>query len=158
MAETVEVTEEIEAPAERVWAMIADLPRMGEWSPENEGATWLGGATEAAPGARFRGTNRNGRRQWSTSGRIVECEPGRLLAFRVSAGGLKVAEWRYAVEPTEAGCRVTETWVDERGPIVKVLGKPVSGVGDRAEHNRRGMAETLRRIKSAAEAAAAGSS
>jgi uncharacterized protein YndB with AHSA1/START domain len=151
------VSEEIAAPAAQVWAMIADLPRMGEWSPENEGATWLGGATEAAPGARFRGTNRNGKRKWSTIGRVVECEPGRRLAFRVSAGGLKVAEWRYAVEPTDSGCRVTETWVDQRGPFVKAFGKPVSGVADRAEHNRRGMEETLRRLKAAAEGTAPGS-
>ena len=153
MPDTVVVTEEIDAPAERVWAMVADLPRMGEWSPENEGASWLGGATAAAPGARFRGTNRNGSRRWRTSGRIVECEPGRRLAFRVSAGGLRVAEWRYTVEPTASGCRVTETWVDQRGPIVKAFGKPVSGVGDRVEHNRRGMEETLRRLRAAAEGA-----
>ena len=153
MAETVVVTEEIAAPAERVWAMISDLPRMGEWSPENEGATWLGGVTAPAPGARFRGTNRNGAKRWRTTGRIVECEPGRRLAFKVSAGGLSVSEWRYALEPTEGGCRVTETWVDQRGPIVKALGKPVSGVADRTEHNRRGMEQTLRQLKAAAEGA-----
>ena len=153
MADTVVVTEEIAAPAERVWAMIADLPRMGEWSPENEGATWLGGVTAAALGARFRGTNRNGAKQWRTSVRIVECEPGRSFAFKISAGGLGVAEWRYALEPTGGGCRVTETWVDQRGPIVRAFGKPVSGVGDRVAHNRRGMEETLRRLKAAAEAA-----
>lgn len=153
MAETVEVSEEIAAPAERVWAMIADLPRMGEWSPENEGATWLGGAAGPAVGARFRGTNRNGAKQWRTSGRIVDCDPGRRLAFKISAAGLGVAEWRYELEPTDDGCRVTETWVDQRGPLVRVLGKPVSGVADRAAHNRRSMEETLRRLKVAAEGA-----
>jgi len=43
MAEQVSVTREIGASAERVWAMVSDVTRMGEWSPENEGGVWLGG-------------------------------------------------------------------------------------------------------------------
>ncbi len=145
------MTQDIGAPAEAVWAMVSDLPRMGEWSPENQGAKWLRGGTGAEPGAKFRGTNRNGKRKWNTLGTIVDAVPGRLLTFRITAAGLKVAEWRYVFEPTAGGCRVTETWVDQRGRIVKALGKPVSGVADRAEHNRIGMVRTLARLKEAAE-------
>jgi uncharacterized protein YndB with AHSA1/START domain len=151
MAEQVEVSEDIRAPADRVWAMVSDLTRMGEWSPENEGARWLGGAVGPTVGARFRGVNRNGRKRWRTSGRITEAQPGRLLIFRTKAVGLPVAEWRYQFETTANGCRVTETTVDQRGRIVKALGKMVSGVADRAEHNRSTMAETVRRLKVAAE-------
>src|SRR3954468_6506548 len=50
----VSVSRDVPAPAERVWEMVSDLPRMGEWSPENEGGEWIGGATAAAPGAKFR--------------------------------------------------------------------------------------------------------
>jgi uncharacterized protein YndB with AHSA1/START domain len=152
MNEQVSVTREIGAPAERVWSMVSDVTRMGEWSPENEGAEWLRGATGPQRGATFRGTNRNGKKKWKTVATIVEVEPGRVFSFRVTAAaGLKVAEWRYAFEPTATGCRVTETWVDQRGVIVKTLGKPVSGVGDRASHNRAGMEQTLERLASAAE-------
>ena len=66
MADEVSVSREIAAPAEQVWAMVSDVTRMGEWSPEAEGATWLGDASGAAPGARFRGTNRHGTKTWST--------------------------------------------------------------------------------------------
>jgi len=149
------VTREINAPAEQVWAMVSDVTRMGEWSPETEGATWLGGATSAAPGVKFRGTNRNGKKKWDTVAKIVAAERGRVLAFRVAAGPLKVAEWRYAFEPTANGCQVTETWIDQRGVVVKTLGKMLTGVDDRAEHNRSGMEQTLERLKSAAEAAPA---
>src|ERR1700731_1593031 len=110
MAEQVSVTRDIGAPAEKVWAMVADVTRMGEWSPENDGATWLRGATAPKPGAAFRGKNRNGKKKWTTMGTITDAEPGRILVFRVTASGLKVAEWRYAFETTETGCRVTETW------------------------------------------------
>jgi uncharacterized protein YndB with AHSA1/START domain len=151
MAEQVSVIQEINAPPDKVWAMVSDLTRMGEWSPENEGATWLRGATGPTVGATFRGTNRNGKKRWNTLGTIIEIEPGRLLAFRTTAAGFKVAEWRYAFETTSSGCRVTETWIDQRGTVAKTLGKPVSGVADRAAHNRGTMEKTLERLKSAAE-------
>ena len=47
---------------------------------------------------------------------------------------------------------MTETWTDERNPLVKALGKLVSGVSDRASHNRAGMEQTLANLKAAAEA------
>jgi uncharacterized protein YndB with AHSA1/START domain len=151
MPDQLSVTEEINAPAEQVCTMIADLPRMGEWSPENDGATWLHGATGAQPGARFSGSNSNGSKKWTTVGTIVEAEPGRLLVFRVNAKGFKVAEWRYEFETTATGCRVTETWIDRRGLVAKSLGKPISGVTDRLGHNRATMEKTLELLKVAAE-------
>jgi uncharacterized protein YndB with AHSA1/START domain len=151
MVNQVSVTQEIGAPAEKVWAMVSDMTRMGEWSPENERATWLRGATGPQPGATFSTGNRNGKKKWKTAGTIVDAEPGRLLTFRITAAGFKVAEWRYAFETIATGCRVTETWIDQRGHIARVLGKPVSGVADRASHNRVTMRQTLERLKVAAE-------
>jgi uncharacterized protein YndB with AHSA1/START domain len=153
MGQQVSVSRDIAAPAAQVWAMVSDVTRMGEWSPENEGATWLGGATAAQPGARFKGTNRNGKKRWNTVAKVIEVEPGRSFAFNVSAVGLNVAEWRYEFEETPSGCRVTETWIDRRGRIATTLGKPVSGVADRAAHNQAGMEQTLERLKAAAESA-----
>jgi hypothetical protein len=152
MADHVSVTIGIDAPAEKVSGMVADLTRMGEWSPENTGATWLHGATGAASGARFKATNSAGRKEWSTTGTVVEAVPGRVLSFRVTAVGAKVALWTYRFEPTGAGCVVTESWVDERNAFVKLAGKPVSGVADRVTHNRAGMEQTLQNLKAAAEA------
>jgi len=151
MAEEVSVAREILAPAREVWEMVSDVTRMGEWSPESEGAEWLRGATGPQPGATFRGRNRNGKKSWSTVATIVDAEPGRLLSFRVRAAGFKVAEWRYEFESTANGCVVTERWIDQRGAIAKALGKPVSGVADRATHNRVGMEKTLERVAAAAE-------
>ena len=154
MTDEVSVHRDIAAPPDRVWSMVSDVTRMGEWSPESESATWLGGAKGPHAGAKFRGVNRNGKRKWETEATVVEAEPGRLFAFRVTAAGFKVAEWRYTFEPTDSGCRVTETWIDQRGRIAKALGKPVSGVADRATHNRAGMEKTLDQLKAAAETAA----
>jgi uncharacterized protein YndB with AHSA1/START domain len=152
VADEVSVTTEVHAPADRVWAMVADLTRMKEWSPENDGVAWRNGATSAVPGARFTGTNRRESKRWSTVGTILESEPGRVLAFRITAVGQKVSTWRYRFESTDSGCAVTETWIDERNALVKFLGARVSGVADRATHNRAGMEQTLANLKAAAEA------
>lgn len=50
----VSVTQEIAAAPERIWALVTDLPRMNEWSPENNGGEWSEGATGPALGARFK--------------------------------------------------------------------------------------------------------
>lgn len=152
MSREVSVSREIDASPDTVWAMVSDVTRMGEWSPETHGATWIKGATGPAPGAKFKGGNRNGKKQWNTVATVVDADPGRCFAFTVQAVGLPIAEWRYTIEPTATGCRVTETWIDRRGKIAATLGKPVSGVADRATHNREGMEQTLERLKAAAEA------
>jgi uncharacterized protein YndB with AHSA1/START domain len=151
-ADTVSVERDVAASPDVVWAMIADVTRMAEFSPENAGCEWIGDTHEPVIGARFRGTNRNGKRRWKTVGKVVAADPGRTFAFEVSSGPLKVARWEYRFEPAAGGCRVTETWIDQRGLIVTVMGKPVSGVADRAAHNRAGMEATLERLAAVAEA------
>lgn len=148
----VSVTKDIQAPADDVWALVADLPRMGEWSPENEGGEWLGGADGPAPGAKFRGSNRNGSKTWKTVATIVDADPGRRLSFRVTAMGLKVSEWAYDIEPTDTGCRVTESWTDMRPGFFKPIARLATGVDDRISHTREGMAVTLDALAAAATA------
>jgi uncharacterized protein YndB with AHSA1/START domain len=147
----VSVSREIGAPADTVWAMVSDVTRMGEWSPENLGGAWLDGATGPQPGARFRGTNQRGKRRWKSVATVVESEPGRRFSFRVAAGGFKVAEWGYSFEPTATGCRVTETWKDERSRFFKPISGMATGVSDRAAYNRAGMEQTLERLAAVAE-------
>ena len=113
MAYPTAATLDINAPAEKVWALVSDLPRMGEWSPENAGGKWVKGATGPALGAVFKGTNKNGIRRWSTTVTVIACEPSKVFEFAVTSGPLEVANWRYEFEETEAGCRVTESWSDQ---------------------------------------------
>ena len=147
----VTVSKDVEAPPEVVWALVSDLSRMPEWSPENEGLEWLDGATEAAVGARFRGTNRNGSKSWKAVGKVTAFEPGRTLGFSITAGPFKVADWSYAIEPTAGGCRLTESWTDRRSGLFKPVARLATGVDDRPSHNREGMETTLQRIADAAE-------
>ena len=58
------------------------------------------------------------------------------------------------IAATAAGCTVTETWTDDRGALVTLIGRFVTGVADREAHNRAGMERTLAALKAAAEAGA----
>jgi uncharacterized protein YndB with AHSA1/START domain len=152
MTDAVEVTTTIAAPPQTVYALIADLSRMGEWSPETTSVTWLGGATEPRLGARFRGANRNGLRRWSTICTVVAAEPGRELAWESRLFGRPVALWRYVFEPDgSGGTTVTETSEDQRRAVFRALGGVASGVSDRKTHNAETMRVTLERLKGAAE-------
>jgi hypothetical protein len=147
----VSVSRDIAAPPERIFSMVSELSRMGEWSPENIGGKWLGGATGPAVGAKFKGTNRSGRHRWSTLVRVTKCDPGRAFEFEVSSMGLKVACWGYEIEPTTAGSTVTEHWTDRRGRLVTTMGPLLSGSDHSAAFNRTGMEATLARLAEAAE-------
>lgn len=142
----------VAAPPERVFALVSDLPGMGRFSTENAGGRWTGGATGPAVGARFRGANRAGRRRWSTLSTVVRCEPGRAFSFLVTAGGLGVAQWSYALEPVDGGTRLTETWEDRRGRLMTVLGRLTTGVSDREAFAAGALEHTLAAVKAAAEA------
>jgi hypothetical protein len=126
----------VQAPPQRVWELVSDLPGMGRLSPENTGGSWRGGVTGPAVGAVFKGTNRNGRRRWSTTVRVDRCEPGRSFAFGVSSVlGIPVSHWSYEIVPEEgaAACTVTETWEDRRPGWFKGPAGWVTGVRERDE-------------------------
>jgi len=142
----VEVSRTINAPPGRLYGLVSDLPRMGEWSPENGGGEWLKGSNGAVVGARFRGRNRIGWRRWSTLATVVTADPGREFAFDVTAGPFKVARWGYRLEQAEGGTRVTESWDDHRSAWFTRISATVTGVRDRASTNRAGMETTLERL------------
>lgn len=144
-------TVEVDAPPERVWALVSDLPRMGALSPENTGGSWRRGATGPAVGVRFRGSNRHGWRRWSTAVRVVECEPGRRFAFDVDSLGLAVSRWTYEIAERPGGCTVTESWQDRRGRAMDLIGVAVTGVADRTDYTAASIEQTLAAMKRQAE-------
>lgn len=151
MDEQVSVAREIAAPPGQLYAMISDLRRMGEWSPENEGGDWLDGVPAGQPGAKFRGRNRNGTKSWKSLATVTDAQPGRQFTFRVTSGPVKVAQWGYTFEPTPTGSRVTESWLDLRPRWFRPIAALATGVSDRPPHNRQTMEQTLERLAAAAE-------
>ncbi len=150
MTQPVSVTRDIAASPEKVWALVTDLPRMGEWSPENQGGSWSKGATGPAVGASFKGRNKNGKKSWGTTVIVNVCDEPSKFSFALMALGKNWCDWVYEIEETPTGCKVTHSWIDHRSTIADKLGKVVSGVSDRASHNRANMEVTLEKLAQAA--------
>lgn len=147
---------DIDASPEAVYALVSDLPAMGRWSPECYRCTWQGGATAAAPGAKFKGYNRIGQRRWSTQGTVVAADPGRELTFDIEYMGLPVSRWSYRITPRAGGCTVTESTEDRRGAVVRTLGTLLllgTPGADRTSRNQDTIEVTLQRLKAEAESA-----
>jgi hypothetical protein len=140
---------EISATPEKVFPLIAHLERMGEFSPENTGGTWVRGATGPEVGARFRGSNARGGQRWTTLATVTTYLPPTAFAFEVTAGPFKVARWAYELEATTSGCKVTESSTDRRGRFVRLFEK---GGGDRAGFTATSIEQTLANLKAACEA------
>ena len=149
-----EVTVEIAAPPERVYGLVSDIGRMGEWSPECVRCSWAKGATGPAVGARFRAKNKGGRGPaWFNTPTVLVADAGREFAFNRNGPGIGSYTWRYVMEPTATGTRITESFDAERplGPVMTWVTEKWTGSLDRDADLRAGMATTLARIKAAAE-------
>jgi hypothetical protein len=105
-------------PIGSVWRVVADVTRTGEWSHECHDVTWLGGATAAEPGARFRGCNRPGWLRWSRRCEILAVDPPRQIAWRTVPTLLFVdsSDWRISLEPAGTGTRIVQTFEVTRCP------------------------------------------
>ena len=138
----------VDASPEEVYDLVADVTRMGEWSPETYRAYWLGGADHAQTGARFRGWNRMGPLRWFTDP-IIECaERGHELCFTTTLFGRgRLTTWTFRMHPAPGGgTELEQSWTEVSGLLGRLLPSP------RKEQLQRGMEQTLERIKAAAEA------
>jgi hypothetical protein len=150
------VTIEIAAAPEHVYALVSDITRMGEWSPECIKCSWSKGATGPEIGARFKATNKGGRGPaWFNTPVVTAAELGREFAFNRSGPGIGSYTWRYVFESTPTGTRVTESYDAERplGELMTWLTMKWTGSQNRDDDLHAGMTTTLARVKAAAEAA-----
>lgn len=146
-----EVTVHMKAPVDEVWALVSDVTRIGEFSPETFEAQWTHGASGPAVGARFKGhVKRNGVGPvYWTPCTVTKCVPGEVFEFGVGLDNNPMNTWGYRMAPENGGTRVTEyfrltpAWY-LRGYWL-VLGRL------RGKTNERGMRTTLERMKAVLE-------
>ena len=139
----------IAAPPDVVYALVADLSRMGEWSPETYGhhVAWAAPPSLVAAHG-FVAPTATACTDGAPSARCSARTPGRELAWESRLARRPVAVWRYTFEPDgSGGTRVTETSEDRRRAVFRALGGVASGVSDRRTHNAESMRVTLERIK-----------
>jgi uncharacterized protein YndB with AHSA1/START domain len=147
-----EVTLHIDAPIAEVWALVSDVTRIGEFSPETFEAEWLDGATGPAVGARFRGhvkRNEKGPIYWSTC-QVVTCEPEQEFTFDVLINGDTINTWGYRLTSTPMG----GTDVTEFFRLADTLPNRAYWYlmgWARGKTNRNGMRRTLEAMKAVLE-------
>lgn len=136
-------------PAE-VYALITDLPTLASLAEEAHAMRWTKG-TSAAPGAVFKGENRNGSKSWTTTCTVTDAVPASTFAFDVKSAVFPVAHWRYDITPTDGGCTVTESTWDRRAGWFKKIAGLATGISDRDGANAQHIQATLERLKARAE-------
>jgi hypothetical protein len=148
-----ELSIHVDSPPEDVYAIVADVTRTPEYSPEVASCVWLGGAVEPALGARFKAQNKIGKSRWSNKPIVTAVLPAREFAFARTEPFCGTLHWRYRFEPEDGGTRVTESYEVVR-PITRAGWIIVSNFG--RDKNRRktmhdGIGESLQRLRTIAE-------
>ena len=147
-----EATVDVAAPVDRVWALVSDLPRLAEWSPQVVRSF----ARPRGPvrlGTRLLNLNRRGLLVWPTRSEVVRFEPGNHLAFRVKENG---STWSFTLEPLAGGgTRLVQRREAPYG--IHTASKRLTDVLLGGEESfqrelRDGMRATLDRIRATAEA------
>ena len=139
---------------ESIYALVADVTRTPEFSPELVECRWLRGATGPAVGARFKARNKMPNRPaFSNKPVVTVADPGRAFAFARTEPFGGTVEWRYEFASDGDGTLVTESYS---------VTKPVSRFGwfiigtlfgrkDRRADLHAGMEQTLQRLRQVAE-------
>jgi uncharacterized protein YndB with AHSA1/START domain len=143
-----EASIDIAAPADEVWALVSDLGRMAEWSPQ---VTSVRPKGEPGLGMRFTNLNRAGELEWATHGEVVRFEPGRELAFRIEENW---TVWSFSLSPEGDGTRLVQRRETPDGLSELSRTAVETRFGGQEVFTasmRDGMSRTLAAIKAAAE-------
>lgn len=142
---------EMAATADAVYAVVSDVTRIPEWSPETSRVEWLG-----SDHLRFRAWNRRRLGRWKTEARVVEAEPGQRFSFVVQAMGGDWTQWTYLIEPgpTAGTTRLTETcrMCVDLPFAAAAFERFMLFVGDRRTDLHVNLATSLERIRNIVEA------
>jgi hypothetical protein len=145
-------TTTVAAPPAAVYELVADVTRMGEWSPVCTGGVW------DADGVWFTGSNTTPERSWETRCRVDVADPGREFTFTNCGpdGSTELVRWSYHFAPSGDGTELTESWqvLDSYADFIERLapGMDVVGYLDGARTpTATGMATTLANLKARAE-------
>jgi uncharacterized protein YndB with AHSA1/START domain len=153
----------VAARPELVWDLLADVTRVGEWSPECIRAAWLEEPGRPQPGARFTGHNQfPGGLEYEVTCVVTEADRPRAFAWVVLDDSGDPARpsssWRYWIDPLPGGgSRVRQRFT--HGPGASYLRAVAAEAPDQAagiiaarrEGLRANMSATLGAMKAAAE-------
>lgn len=119
----------IDAPAERIFDLLADPRRHADFDGSGSVKRSISGPQRLSLGAKF-GMDMRMVVPYRVSSQVKEFDEGRRIAW-AHLGGHR---WRYELEPVEGGTRVTETfdWSTARSPrfieLMKYPAKNLSAI------------------------------
>jgi Polyketide cyclase / dehydrase and lipid transport len=144
---------EIGCSPEDLYNLIADVSRMGQWSPVCTGGSY------DEDGEWFTGTNAMGESKWETRCRVVVANPGREFVFINHGldGRVEMVRWGFRFAPVEGDrTEVTQTW-EVLPDYADGLGLDETSAASVLEMMKmaalQGMPETLAALKADAESA-----
>jgi hypothetical protein len=144
----------IKRSPEELYDMVADVTRVGEWSPVCTACWWDEGDGPQVGGT-FTGRNERPERSWETRSEVVRADRGREFAWVVAEPPTR-ARWGYSFIAVDGGTEVTETWeLPPEGSAFfeKIFGdEAAKEIGLRSDAAKQGIGATLAAIKSVAEA------
>ena len=137
-------TATINAPADEIFAFIAQAERNVEWVPDLERSERLS-TGETRIGTRFRFISRLAGLPVDVTDEVVQLVPGRYIAFRGVTGPKHAGSWRF--EPTDdpARTRVTYRMEFDLPPGIGLMAKLIN-LEDRLDEQSRACLVNLRRI------------
>ncbi|WP_200262003.1 SRPBCC family protein [Streptomyces sp. HSG2] len=160
----------VRATPREVYAVVSDLTRSGEWSPECRGGEWVSGSPSTV-GAVFRGENLRGeevvgwaplvRGTWHTEARVVAADPGRTFRWMMLTHARDAQEsvWGFDIEESESDT----SWLIHHFRMGKATAGIHKIVEDLDEESRKrfvsdwtakleqDLDDTLRRVKTVVE-------
>lgn len=149
----------IDRSPEEIYDLLADVSRMGSWSP-----VCTGGRYDDDDGEWFTGTNAIGDTTWETRCRVVAADRGREFAFvnHGRDGTHEMVRWGFVLAPaadgdTGSGSEVTQTWEVLPGYVPGFAEEESPGMTleQRLDLMKalalQGMPETLANVKAEAE-------
>jgi hypothetical protein len=141
----ISVSIDLAEPASQIFAVLADPRRHGEIDGSGMIRRCIAGPARLSLGSEFVMAMRLWGIPYRVRNRVVEFEENRLIAWR----HFEPQHWRFQLEPTATGTRITETFDYSYGPppgrlLLTLLGWP--------RRNSRAIVGTLQRLATAAQA------
>jgi hypothetical protein len=145
---TAEATVHVSTPPDVLWPLVSDIHLVASLSSEVQEVAWLGEVREPAVGAAFRGRSRHRAvGEWTTTSRVVACDPPRVFAWAVEGPEDPAAMWRFELIPRGGGTDLRQ-WA-RMGPGFSFLCEAIEAMPEKEE---RIVAGRLREWQAAIEA------
>nr|WP_063779324.1 zinc-binding dehydrogenase [Kibdelosporangium sp. MJ126-NF4]CEL18574.1 Bifunctional protein: zinc-containing alcohol dehydrogenase; quinone oxidoreductase (NADPH:quinone reductase); Similar to arginate lyase [Kibdelosporangium sp. MJ126-NF4]CTQ98058.1 Bifunctional protein: zinc-containing alcohol dehydrogenase; quinone oxidoreductase (NADPH:quinone reductase) (EC 1.1.1.-); Similar to arginate lyase [Kibdelosporangium sp. MJ126-NF4] len=160
---------EVDASPAEIYAVVSDLKRSAEWSPECRGGQWISGEPSQV-GSVFRGENLRAddvvgwaplvRGTWHTESRVIAADPGRTFRWMMLSYAREDQEsiWGFDIRPSATGGVLTHHFRMGKATvgihkIVAELSEPDRRrfVADWTAKLEQDLADTLKRLKDVIE-------